>query len=294
MLFSKPISITDALKTQRAKTVVAVAESIGSADIKEWPAEIRRRSFFSARTPFAEYLQDTSSLIQRLIQPDIRGDLPDSRPLQPGDSVNPATVRAAMKAHLQSIGYQPDPSKAGTLQDLSSDRRINLIIATQTQMAHGYGRHLQTQNPTTLSLYPADELYRAIRPRGQGRPWAARWNAARAASASEASSTLATDDTRGPFVALKNDPIWTALSTFGNPYPPFDYSSGMRVRNVPRARAIELGIFQPDQQLTPDIPPLNNNVETSVANLQPDLLQPLLNAFGSIAKLAGDVLTLIP
>jgi hypothetical protein len=199
-----------------------------------------------------------------------------------------------MKQHLASIGYQPDPTKLGTLQDLSSDRRLNLIISTQTAMAHGYGQHVQTQTPIALNLYPAQELFRAITPRGRGRPWAARWNAARATSASESSATLATDDNNGPFFAQKNDPIWTALSTFGNPYPPFDYSSGMRVRDVSRPVAIQMGILLPDQQITPNIPPLNDNLSSPTSQLTPELLAPLLDFFGSIAQLIGTKLILNP
>jgi hypothetical protein len=33
----------------------------------------------------------------------------------------------------------------------------------------------------------------------------------------------------GRMIALKSDPIWTAISAFGTPYPPFDYNSGMWV-----------------------------------------------------------------
>jgi hypothetical protein len=67
-------------------------------------------------------------------------------------------------------------------------------------------------------------------------------------------------------IARKNDPIWEKISRFGEPYPPFDYNSGMWTRDISRAEAMELGVidrdtlinpqdrgFNDDLQLTPDI-----------------------------------------
>ena len=33
-------------------------------------------------------------------------------------------------------------------------------------------------------------------------------------------------------VALKEDPVWTRISRFGQPWPPFDFNSGMGVEDV--------------------------------------------------------------
>ena len=47
-------------------------------------------------------------------------------------------------------------------------------------------------------------------------------------------------------VALLGDPVWTRISRFGLPYPPFDYGSGMAVRPVSRRECVRLGLIGDD------------------------------------------------
>lgn len=58
----------------------------------------------------------------------------------------------------------------------------------------------------------------------------------------------------GKMLAPINGKIWTAISAFGNPYPPFDFNSGMSVRRVSRERveALELRIPNQRQKPVPD------------------------------------------
>lgn len=44
-------------------------------------------------------------------------------------------------------------------------------------------------------------------------------------------------------VALVDDPIWARISRWGDPFPPFDYNSGMKLFKVSRANAIRLGLL---------------------------------------------------
>ena len=284
MPITSPIPISDALRLQQAKSILPLPPEIGSALIQDQlPASLRQRLFFSARTPYAQYLSETDNLLKRLLQPDAAA---------PGESINPAIIRGEMKKQLAALGYQPDPALRGTLQDLSSDRRTNLIIQMQTSMAGNYGKWRQAQSPTVLSMWPADEMYRAIRPKGQGRPWSERWNEARAnLGPDNTSATEARDNNLGPFVALKNDPIWSAISTFGNPYPPFDYGSGMRTRDVPRARAIALGVLSPDNAPQPAPDPIDQPIELPLDNLSPLLADALLQSFKGLAHLIKGALT---
>jgi hypothetical protein len=283
-MISTPTTPSDALRLQNAKTILPLPPEIGSALIQDQlPASLRQRLFFSARTPYAQYLSDTDNLLKRLLQPETA---------TPGTSINPAIIRGEMKKALSALSYQPDPALRGTLQDLSSDRRTNLIIQMQTSMANNYGRWRQAQAPTVLAMWPADELYRAVRPKGQGRPWAQRWNEARAnLGPSNTSATEARDDNLGPFVAIKNDPIWAAISTFGNPYPPFDYGSGMRTRDVPRARAIALRVLDPESPPEPAPDPVDQPIDLPLDNIAPLLADALQAAFGPLAKLIKRSLT---
>lgn len=47
-------------------------------------------------------------------------------------------------------------------------------------------------------------------------------------------------------VALKDDPVWAAISRFGQPYPPFDFGSGMGVEDVAHEDCVALGLIQED------------------------------------------------
>lgn len=244
MINARPIDMSAALRMAAMRRVLALSPAIGTAEIQEHiEPEIRERVFFSARTPYASYLADTKDMIERHVQPDARIGPDGLVATRSGESVSTAQIRARMKQMLVALDYVPDADKRGGLQDLSSDRRIELVIDTQLKMARGYGQWSQAQDPDIMDLWPADELYRAML-REEERDWQARWNDARRALGARTSATVA-DFPNGPFVALKNDPIWSQLSRFGNPYPPFDFNSGMRVRDVSRERAIALGVLVP-------------------------------------------------
>jgi len=57
-------------------------------------------------------------------------------------------------------------------------------------------------------------------------------------------------------IALKDDPIWCALSDFSLPFPPLAVGSGMYVRDVDRRTAINLGLIDRDRRVSPKkVPP---------------------------------------
>jgi len=265
MLFSSPTSLTDALQSVQARAVLPTA--LSSAEIaREIPAQIRNVSFFSARTVYADYLSGFKREIETLVRP---GDTTATR-------VSPLEIRARMRQALAATDYRPDPELRGGVQDLSSDRRIGLIIDTQERLAHGFGRWKEEQNPAILDLWPASELYSA-EDRRRERDWLDRWTSARA-DLGTATRAIAGP----PFVAPKNDPIWIAISRFGLPYPPFDFNSGMSLRDVRRDRAEELGAIAPDAPApAPREQPLDALQETAVADLDPVVLQSLTQLLGA-------------
>lgn len=271
MIFDEPTTFEAALEHQLAKQVLPTAAS--SAEIAALPAAIRERAFFSARTTHAGYLTDAHDLITRLISPELAA---------PGQSLSIPEVRTRLKEHLASIGYQPDPRKRGTIQDLSSDRRINLIIDTQTKMSRGYGQWLQGQSPAVLDQWPAQELYR-LEARIHERDWNDRWV--------RAGGHLAA----GRMVALKSSPIWLAISAFGNPYPPYDFRSGMDIMDVDRDDAVSLGLVGPTDTVAPHPRALNETLQTDVpAGAPAALVDALLAALGPQVQRQGDTLTLSP
>lgn len=221
MLFDRPLLFAEAAQMRAAKSVLPT--SLSSAQLAKLRAEFRERSNFSARMENAAYLQYSADRFDALIQGQLDG----------------ATVRANLKDVLDFLDVgAASPDEEDTILDPRSDARLNLRINMEAAATQGYGGWQQGQDPALLDYYPAQELYRAEF-RMIPRDWLARWQ--------DAGGELY----EGRMIALKNDPIWSAISAFGTPYPPFDYNSGMDVRDVDRLEAMRLGIITRDEQVPP-------------------------------------------
>jgi hypothetical protein len=214
--------------------------NLSSAEIRDLEAAVRERSFFSARTVLGDYLEEVKQLAL---------DTVDGR-------LDPATFRLRAKEFLRRKDYAPDETKRGSIEDLSSDRRLNLVIKTNVEMAQNYGHFRQGQVPEILDRWPAQELFRA-ESRREERDWAARWRLAGQMSGQP--GWISTPD--GRMVALKNHPIWERLGSselfddgLDNPWPPFAFGSGMDVRDISREEAVQLGLMEPGTQVTPAPP----------------------------------------
>jgi hypothetical protein len=192
-------------------------------------------------------------------------------------------IQLEIKTLLQSIGYQPDAKDRGTIKDLSSDARINLQLGHNVQSAQGYGQWSQGQEPGAVDAFPAQELFR-LESRDEPRDWPTRWNGARG----ELGAATTATDGRVAMVALKSDTIWEKLSTFGVPWPPFDFNSGMWVRDVDRARAEELGVIQPGQRAVSGVERFNRDLQASAAGLDAATLASLKAVFKDQIRIEGD------
>lgn len=191
-------------------------------ELSTLPVEIRQRSMFSAGVMEVEILDRFLTEVKLIV----------------GTETDRATARLRVKQLLNRLEYQPPDGKAGSLEDLSSDRRINLVLDTNVDQAQGFGAHQAQQNPDFLFLFPANELFRAGAIPKEPRPWLEKWV--------RAGGKLYSNR----MIALRDDPVWTkgleegGFNRFGTPYPPFDFNSGMRIRNVSRQDAIQLGVVQ--------------------------------------------------
>ena len=227
MIFSEPLPFLDALQSREVRNILPTA--LSSREMRDRiSAEVLERAVFSAKTTSASYLDTIDALIGQLLNGEI----------------NQASARLALKEKLDHLGYVPNAAHVDTLQDLSSDLRLDLILETNVEMAQGYGSFIQGQDEAVLDQFPAQELIRVIDPVGVTRDWEARWNA------------VGGEIFSGQMIALKNDPIWQRLGSefddgLGNPYPPFAFNSGMDVADVDRDTAIALGLIDRDTQITP-------------------------------------------
>ena len=146
-----------------------------------------------------------------------------------------------------------------------------------------------------MTLWPAQELYRAeirIKPR----EWRKRWNDARRDLGEAATSaTYATSDS-GPFVAQKNDPIWThpEVNRFGNPWTPFDYRSGMRLRQVMANRARELGVIKEGEKPAVRRDPMEYVQVSSAAGVPEPILDEWIKPYGRRARIIDGKVAVTP
>lgn len=197
--------------------------------------ELRARSVFSARTGNAIYLDG----IRRAVEGELKGGAGNDR----------GSMRLMLKRLLERLeytaeeGFKGDALKgvpsaiAGSLRDLSSDRRINLILDTQVGLMRGAGQ--RERGMGRMAAFPAWELVRVIpRKKERGGPdsgslgWAERWT--------KAGGKPLTLEGRTVMMARKDDPVWAGLGDAGvfddaldTDHPPFAFQSGMGWREVP-------------------------------------------------------------
>jgi hypothetical protein len=111
------------------------------------PAEIRRRSFFSARTAEAEYLVKA-----RQVCADVAAG-----------KIGQSEARFQLEGFLDSVGYHEEtgrwPGREGAITDIGSIARLDLIIDTQRDMAHSMAR-IDAQTETSVAAFPAWRLVR--------------------------------------------------------------------------------------------------------------------------------------
>lgn len=235
-----PATITDALRAAQARGLLPT--SLGTAELRELGEDVLARSVFTARGTNAVFVDALKKVVDELA----------------GGNMDEATARVTLMETLRAVGYTPEggfpdapegsvpPALAGTLQDLSSKRRLDLIIQTQRGLMVGAGQKMRGSVPERLRLAPAWELVRVL-PVEVPRDWPSRWLLA-GGRMSEG----------GRMIALKGDPLWGELGSYQNfqdalgvDHPPFAFNSDMGWDEVPAREVRRLGITGPDGE-TPE------------------------------------------
>lgn len=240
----------------------------------EWdqvPAMFRRRAFFSAAIEDARALSESRKAIANLLQTTSKD----------GKIYRRDTAISELQRLMQERGL--DTGKPDDLRNPASEKRLELIIDTNRAQAQGYVRFKRSSTGGALFAFPAQELVRVER-RYEPRAWPSRWQAEGGQFYGPANNRM---------IALKTDSIWTAINRFGNPYPPFDFNSGMGVRDISRREAIALGIIAPDY--VPESDPVgdfNANLEASVAGVDAGLRDALTRLMGDQAQIKDGVLSM--
>jgi hypothetical protein len=268
MPFTSPTPFREALLSQEVRSLLPTTGS--AADLARLGPDILKRAVFSARTSSAAHLSRIQDVVMSILRP--------GGPA--GSQVNEARARELLRDSLARIGYQPSDvgAAAGSLRDLGSERRLNLIVDMQVGFARGYGDFAQGQSPAVLDQWPAQELIR-VEERQHHRDWHDRWE------------TSGGRLYAGRMVALKNDPVWTEISDFGLPYPPYAYGSGMGVQDVSRGDAESIGLLAPGQMVMPQNAGINDELQAKLPlERQSDLATAILDSMGDDVEFTGGVL----
>ena len=272
-------SATEALKQWRSREVFPT--DLDSFDLRGLSSDLRMRSVFSARTTNAEYLEEVAKVVDGMLSGEI----------------NMAAGRLQLIRKLAQLGYDPEkgfpgdmanvpPAERGSIQDLSSEGRINLMLETLQRVAANYGQMIEGNTPYARYEYPAYELVRLyVRkvPRGSAESnsagWDDRWN-----DAGESVGWVGA--LKSPKVALKDSPIWPALGngaggyrdTLGNPFPPYAFGSGKGRRALDRRDCVELGLISGEEvpeEMKGQLTPGEKEVNEVFSRLSPELREEL-------------------
>ena len=227
-----PLTEFDAALKSRARTVMPTA--LSTAELRELGPLVLGRSVFTARGVSAIYASKLKSVIDLLAA----GDIGEGQ------------ARTALYETLDALGYTPEggfpghegevpPAVRGSLEDLRSFRRMDLVVQTQLALMVGAGEQYRGHKPESLTEFPAWELVR-VESREVPRDWAARWVIA--------GKTLLA----GRMIAFKGDPVWGELGSYDNfqdalgvDHPPFAFLSGMGWREISTVESEVLGVTGP-------------------------------------------------
>lgn len=264
MIFRAPIPFQEAIESRTVRQILPT--EFRTSLLQEIPAQLRERAFFSAGVQNATFLERASQSVDDLLS----------------GTVDRATKRLELKRLLGELGYRPPEGEEGTLTDLSGDRRLNLILDQNLQTAQGYGRWKQGQDPAILDQWPAQELVDTNPGKTENRrDWTQRW--------ADAGGRFF----GGRMIALKNDPIWKAISRFGMPYPPFDFGSYWDVADVSRDEAVAFGLIDRDTELLPQDRDFNQDLQASPEIRSESLRTAILDHFDGRATFVDGILKLV-
>jgi hypothetical protein len=266
-----------AVEQMAARTVTA-----SPMTSREWellPAEIRLRAMFSARVEHERTLAEMQSRITDAMA-GIKRE---------GATMDKARFVEEMRAMIRGTGYKrPDGVKQTSIRNLRSRARLELIWEMNQAQAVGYAKWLTDMDPDLLEASPCYELKR-VEARQEPRDWFAIW--LREAEKIHGRNMLFD----GRMIAPKTSTIWTAISRFGTPWPPFDWGSGMGLRSVRRAEAEALGVIGADDPpQTPLSKPFNGDHSASVKGIPQERVDAIIADFAGDVELKDNRLTITP
>lgn len=215
--------------------------TLNSAQLAELDSDILESLVFSSTTDHIRIVQGIRDAAKKVLE----------------GSASAEEGRRLFREVLDYVNYASPEGKEGTIQDLRSPARQRQIIDTTASRAANLAHKKALQADGRLHAW---QLVRTGS-RRVPRDWDTRWD--------EAYSQLSPEEQKevnySTKTALIDSRIWQLLSRFGTGYPPFDFNSGMSVRDVPVTGLTPAGSVD-DQGL-------NDNLEFNGNGVDPDLRQ---------------------
>jgi hypothetical protein len=238
-----------------------------TADWAQAPAAIVNRAFFSAGVESANFLDNAQRNIAQALL---------SARDETGALMNRERFIVDMRRRAVALGIATPEGKPTDLQNLAGATRLGMIYDMNRDAALGRARRASGLSEGALFAAPAQELIRG-RQAKIPRDWRARW-----------ADAGGPDNAAPRMIALKTDPVWEKLSRFGVPWAPFDFGSGMILKNIRRAEAISYGLLESDAILkaSPD-PEFNDGLAGTLLGAKPEIIQALKAFMPSLKIEAG-------
>lgn len=278
MTFTDVIDFDEALDELAARGLLPTG--LSSAEIANLDVQIRLSSVLSARTTSAAYCQAIK---------DALGDYLSG-------TENEATLRAGLQDRLEELGYDAEaggfpgeqivpPAEKGSLRDLGSDQRVDLVLNTNLRQLSARAFQRSGQTDAALYSFPAWELLRIWPrevPRGKkrvqgqivddpGHDWPSRWE--------QLGGRFTAD---GRMIATKDDDIWNQIGSrvhfddaMDSDVEPFAWGSGYGRREVSREECIDQGVITESDRIA-GVPMQEAEARASLAQFDTEFLQAVL------------------
>jgi hypothetical protein len=251
---------------------------------REWEAiqaEIRLRCMFSSRVESERVLVEMKERLNAGISNEKTG----------GATMDRSRFVEEMRGIIRETGYRrPDGVNKKSVRNLKSRARLELIWNMNVAQAAGYAQWKSHMDPDMLFASPCYELVRLM-PKREIRDWPLVWEDHGGKFYGEPGKDY--PYAKGRMIAQKTDPIWRWISRFKTPWPPFDWGSGMGLRNVRRAEALALGVIKDDAD--PQVPlavPFNADHRMSLKDVPESGRERLRSDFGDTIRIDNDEIKL--
>ncbi len=261
LALTQPMPFDEAVARVDARTPIASA--LTTAQWQEVAIGLRDRAFFSAQVADIRTVATMQAKVQEALD------------LSSRDAGRAFMDRDKFIADMrQTLGAAEGDS--GSLTDLTSSRRLGLVYDFNVEDAMEAGRFQVAQDPEQLDAFPAQELFR-LEEREAQREWTTIWQAA--------GGTVYPGER---LIARKDDRIWSAISDFGRPWPPFKFGSGMGIEDIDRDEAESLGVLGPNDIVNPQDVDFNQGLQAGLPEASPATLEGFKNIFGDQVDVGRD------